>query len=95
MGSLWNQPSHHGGIALFLAGASKANQAYLRAGGLGILDGDGFLSYSPEKSLTPYYDIEFVPGLHFALQYQLTIDPTFNRDRGPISTLMFRFHYEL
>lgn len=93
-GSLWNQPKHHGGVAIFLAGASKANQGYLRAGGLGILAGDGFLTYAVEKSFTPYYDMELLPGFHFALQYQLTVDPAFNRDRGPISTLMLRFHYE-
>jgi high affinity Mn2+ porin len=93
-GSLWNRPRQHGGVAFFLSGASKENQDYLRAGGLGILTGDGFLTYGVERSVTPYYDIELVQGLRFAPQYQLTVDPAFNRDRGPISTLMVRVHVE-
>ena len=93
-GVLWSRPHDTFGVAGFLSGASKDNQAYLAAGGLGILEGDGALRYGPELSLTPYYDAELRTGLHVAVQYQLTDHPNFNRDRGPASTVMIRFHYE-
>ena len=94
-GALWGRPKDSFGIAGFLDGASAANQRYLQAGGVGILDGDGQLTYGVEKSLTPYYDFEATQGVHLAVQYQFTVDPAFNRDRGPASTFMFRFHFEV
>ena len=93
-GAPWSRPNDTFGIAAFLAGASAANQRYLAAGGVGILSGDGQLRYGVEKSLTPYYDFEVTQCVHLAVQYQLTVDPAFNRDRGLASTFMFRFHFE-
>ncbi|HEV2291939.1 MAG TPA: carbohydrate porin [Gemmatimonadales bacterium] len=93
-GALWRRPRDTMGIAVFLAGASPANQRYLAAGGLGIVSGDGALTYGVERSLTPYYDFAVTRAVHLGAQYQLTVDPNFNRDRGPASTFMLRLHVE-
>jgi high affinity Mn2+ porin len=93
-GAAWCRPGDTFGFVGNLAGASSAQQAFLRAGGTGILNGDGFLSYSPEKSLETYYDIAIEKNLHLAFDYQFFMDPAFNRDRGPVNVFQIRLHWE-
>jgi high affinity Mn2+ porin len=54
-GGGWHRPGDTIGLAGVLAGASSEQQAFLKAGGTGILNGDGNLSYACEKSLETYY----------------------------------------
>ncbi len=94
-GARWRLPQDVVGAAFIASGASKANQAYLAAGGIGILTGDGALSYSPEKVVELYYDHQFSPRIHATLDYQFVDDPAFNRARGPVNAIFgFRLHYE-
>ncbi len=94
-GEKWKRPNDVLGTAFITSGASSANQAYLAAGGIGILTGDGALSYRPEKNLEVYYDHSFSAHIHAALDYQFVADPAFNHARGPIPAIFgFRFHYE-
>lgn len=94
-GGRWRLPADVLGAAFITSGASKANQAYLAAGGIGILTGDGALSYSPEKVVETYYDHQFSSHIHATLDYQFVDDPAFNRARGPVNAIFgFRFHYE-
>lgn len=94
-GERWRLPADVLGAAFITSGASKANQAYLAAGGIGILTGDGALSYSPEKVVETYYDHQFSSHIHATLDYQFVDDPAFNRARGPVNAIFgFRFHYE-
>jgi high affinity Mn2+ porin len=59
-----------------------------------MLDGDGALSYRPEKVLETYYDLQISKNVHAALDYQFIDDPAFNRDRGPVSVFGARLHWE-
>ncbi len=94
-GAAWKLPNDILGAAFITSGASAANQAYLAAGGIGILTGDGALSYRPEKNIELYYDHAFGAHIHAALDYQFVDDPAFNHLRGPIPAIFgFRFHYE-
>ena len=77
-----------------LVGASSEQQAFLKAGGTGILNGDGNLSYAPEKSLETYYDIAIGKGFRLAFDYQFFADPAFNSDRGPVNVFGARLHWE-
>ena len=70
------------------------DQRYLQAGGTGILDGDGALSYGWEKVLETYYDFPLWKSIHLAADYQFVADPIFNRDRGPVNILATRLHME-
>ena len=54
---------------------------------MGILDGDGALSYGWEKNVETYYDFKVIKGVDFTLDYQFVADPAFNRARGPVSIL--------
>jgi high affinity Mn2+ porin len=67
----------------------------LEAGGTGILAGDGALSYSIEKIIETYYDAKIWKTIHVSFDYQFIADPAFNRDRGPVSVVGARLHWEL
>jgi high affinity Mn2+ porin len=94
-GDTWQRPDDTFGLAGVVSGASSSNQKFLEAGGLGILAGDGALSYGSEKALETYYDIQVWKTVHAAVDYQFISNPAFNRDRGPVSVFGGRFHWEL
>ncbi len=93
-GKPWHRPHDTLGFAGVLSGASRANQAFLEAGGEDILDGDGKLNYGWEKVLETYYDFDVWRNTHLTLDYQFVDNPAFNRDRGPVSILGARLHWE-
>jgi high affinity Mn2+ porin len=94
-GEKWKQPDDVIGAAFIMSGASRANQEYLAAGGIGILTGDGALDYGPEKNVEIYYDHKISKYFRTALDYQFVDDPAFNKDRGPIPGIFaLRLHYE-
>ncbi len=91
----WQRAGDTFGLAGVMSGISRANQRYLNAGGTGILDGDGALSYGWEEVLETYYDWTVWKSVHFAVDYQFVANPAFNRDRGPVNILGSRLHFEL
>jgi high affinity Mn2+ porin len=93
-GAAWRRPGDTFGLAGNLVGASSEQQAFLKAGGTGILNGDGNLTYACEKSLETYYDIAIGKNLHLAFGYQFFADLAFNRDRGPVNVFAARLHWE-
>jgi high affinity Mn2+ porin len=94
-GEAWHRSDDTLGLAGVIGGASSAQQRFLKAGGLGILNGEGALSYNPETVVETYYDIQLCKYAHFALDYQFIDDPAFNRDRGPVSVLGARLHWQI
>ncbi len=94
-GAAWHRPNDTFGLLGNLAGASSDQQAFLKAGGTGILNGDGNLTYACEKSLETYYDIFLGAGCRLAFDYQFFADPAFNSDRGPVSVFGVRLHWEI
>ena len=94
-GEVWQRPDDTFGLAGIVSGASSSNQTFLEAGGLGILAGDGALSYGSEKVLETYYDFPIWETVHAAVDYQFITDPAFNRDRGPVSVFGVRLYWEL
>ncbi len=93
-GNAWQRSEDTVGFAGVVSGISRVNQEFLEAGGSGILDGDGALSYGAEKNLEAYYDCKIWKFVHGALDYQFVTDPAFNRDRGPVSIFGARLHWE-
>ncbi len=93
-GEAWRRPADTFGLAGVMSGISRANQRYLEAGGTGILDGDGALTYGWEKVLETYYDFPLWKNIHLAADYQFVADPAFNSDRGPVNILATRLHLE-
>ena len=93
-GGAWHRPADTLGLAGVMNGLSKVHQEFFAAGGTGILAGDGNLSYGWEKILETYYDFKIWNAVHSSLDYQFISDPAFNSDRGPVSVLSARIHWE-
>lgn len=93
-GESWRRPDDTFGLAGVISGISRANQKFLEAGGVGILDGDGALNYRPEKLAEAYYSIKLWKPSALTFDYQFVDDPAFNRDRGPVSIFGARLQVE-
>jgi len=94
-GSAWSRAGDTWGLVCIVSGASRDNQNFLKAGGTDMLDGDGSLNYSSERVIETYYDCKIWKSIHAALDCQFVANPAFNRDRGPVSILGARLHWEL
>jgi high affinity Mn2+ porin len=91
-GKQWGRDDDTFGIAGVVNGISGVHQAFLNAGGLGILVGDGQLpNPGTEKILETYYSFPWFAS-KVTFDYQLIINPAYNRDRGPVSVLGVRLH---
>jgi high affinity Mn2+ porin len=93
-GTLWGRQEDKVGVGGVIEGLSPEARAYFAAGGLGILIGDGQLSYQPEKILEAYYAYSLSKWATLTLDYQFVADPAYNADRGPVSIFAARFHAE-
>jgi high affinity Mn2+ porin len=93
-GGYWNRPNDTVGLGGVVSGISSDNQKFLAAGGFGIEDGDGALTYGRESVVETYYDAELWKGIHGTLDYQYIQNPAFNRDRGRVSVFGGRIHAE-
>jgi high affinity Mn2+ porin len=91
-GKQWGRDDDTFGIAGVVNGITKVHQAFLNDGGLGILVGDGQLPHpGNEQILETYYSFP-VFATKVTLDYQLIVNPAYNRDRGPVSVFGFRAH---
>jgi high affinity Mn2+ porin len=91
-GKLWGRPDDTFGLAGIVNEISAVHQAYLDAGGLGILVGDGMLpNPGREKILEAYYSLPIL-SWRMTFDYQFIANPAYNRDRGPVSVIGTRLH---
>jgi high affinity Mn2+ porin len=73
-------------------GISGVHAAFLNAGGLGILVGDGMLPHpGPERIIETSYSLP-VAYFRLTLDYQFIVNPGYNEDRGPVSVIGARLH---
>jgi high affinity Mn2+ porin len=94
-GARWRRSDDTVGLAAINNRISGAREAYLNAGGLGILVGDGKLPHpGPEQIIETYYSAAIATFAHISLDYQWINHPAYNRDRGPVSVFALRFHAE-
>jgi high affinity Mn2+ porin len=91
-GKAWGRPDHTFRLAGAVNDISAAHIAYLNAGGLGILVGDGQLPHpGPEQIIETYYSFP-IGSWQASLDYQFIANPACNRDRGPVSIIGMRLH---
>jgi high affinity Mn2+ porin len=91
-GRQWGRDDDTLGVAGVVNGISNVHQAFLNAGGLGILVGDGQLPHpGNEQILETFYSFP-VFSTKLTLDYQLVVNPAYNRDRGPVSVFGVRVH---
>jgi high affinity Mn2+ porin len=91
-GKQWGRPDDTFRLAGVVNGITSEHQAFLNAGGLGILAGDGML---PHPGLEHIVEVNYqLPVSYFSLtlDYQFIVNPAYNRDRGPASVVGARVH---
>ncbi len=94
-GKSWGRAGDTVGLATVIDGISHRQKTYLAAGGLGILIGDGALRNSgPEQVVETYYSLALASFAHLTADYQFVNNPAYNRDRGPVSVLGVRLHFQ-
>jgi high affinity Mn2+ porin len=82
-GAAWGRPGDTIGIAGALNSISGDQANYLAAGGLGILVGDGALTYANETIAEAYYSLRVAKGIFATADYQFMANPAYNAVRGP------------
>jgi hypothetical protein len=66
-------------------GLSKPHRDYLTAGGIGLMIGDGKLNHGPEQILETISIFELWEPFSITFDSQVTNNPAYNKDRGPVS----------
>jgi high affinity Mn2+ porin len=94
-GKSWGRPDDTIGIAGVVNAISNAHIAFLNAGGLGILIGDGRLpDYGLEKIFEAYYSFAVTSSTKLTFDYQFVDNPGYNADRGPANVFAVRARWQ-
>ena len=93
-GRLWFRPRDTIAAAFVQNGLSDPHRDYLAAGGLGNFLGDGQLTYQPERVFEAYYSFSAFAGMWLTLDGQYVMNPGYNADRGPVTLVACRLHFE-
>ena len=89
----WGRSDDAVGVVALVNGISQAHVRYLDAGGAGLLVGDGRLPHPGAEFITEaYYSLAASKGVSLTADYQLVVNPGYNRDRGPAHVFAFRVH---
>src|SRR3989441_8961928 len=82
------------GIAFVRNRLSAEHRNYLAAGGLGVFIGDGRLNYRPETVVEAFYSLGVLKNAWISFDLQRIDNPAYNADRGPVTVVSARLHYE-
>ena len=69
---------------------TQQHRDFFQVGWLGILVGDGTLSYRPERIIETYYRVQLFKPLSVSFDYQYVVNPAYNSARGPVSVFAGR-----
>jgi high affinity Mn2+ porin len=94
-GALFHRPHDAIGLAGVVNKLSVPAQQYLAAGGLGIIIGDGGLSYGGERIDEAYYKLGLTKYTAVTADYQRIVNPAYNTARGPVSVYGLRLHAQI
>ena len=93
-GTAWGRPADVVGIGATRNGLTAAHRAFFANGGLGLLIGDGRLTYAPERAVEAYYAMNLTRAVTLTFDYQHVDNPAYNRDRGPADFFATRLHVD-
>jgi high affinity Mn2+ porin len=92
-GKAWGRKDDTIGIAGVVNGISNVHEAFLNAGGLGIVVGDGQLPHPGlEHIFEAYYSFALTSAARLSFDYQFIGNPAYNNDRGPANFFAARIH---
>lgn len=83
-GTRWGREQDRIGIAGAWNSISGDHSSFLVTGGLGVLVGDGNLTYGSEGVVEAYYAFKIAKGITATADYQLLVNPAYNTVRGPV-----------
>ncbi|MGA7326865.1 MAG: carbohydrate porin [Rhodomicrobium sp.] len=94
-GKQWGRPDDRLGIAGAINGITSVHAEFFNLGGLGILVGDGKLPNSGlEKIIEAYYSYALTSSTKLSLDYQFVGNPAYNTQRGSVSLIAGRVHWQ-
>jgi high affinity Mn2+ porin len=94
-GKPWGRPDDTVGFAGVVNGISNNFEAFLNAGGLGVLVGDGQLPHPGlEQIFETYYSYALTASTRLSFDYQFIANPAYNTDRGPVNVFSGRIHWQ-
>ena len=88
----WGRSDDRFGIGVAADGLTGSHRHYLAEGGIGMLIGDGALSYGLEEVCEAYYRIQLGRFVQLSPDFQYIENPGYNRDRGPVKVYGMRLH---
>ncbi|MEI9969891.1 MAG: carbohydrate porin [Terracidiphilus sp.] len=91
-GSSWRRSSDRAGVAFVANGIVPEHQQYLALGGVGIMLGDGGLTYGREEIVETFYTAHLWRGFSVSYDFQHVTNPGYNQARGPVAVSAVRFH---
>ncbi|WP_426437158.1 carbohydrate porin [Bradyrhizobium genosp. P] len=91
-GTPWGRPDDAIGIVGLVNALAPVHAAFLNAGGLGILTGEGRLNYRTEKIFEAYYSYALTDSTRLTFDFQYLANPAYNADRGPVNIFAARAH---
>jgi high affinity Mn2+ porin len=97
-GVRWARDADVVGAAFVVNMISRQRLDFLRAGGLGILVGDGLgqpAQAGPEQIFETYYNVAVTKWMNVTIDYQLVNHPAYNAGRGPVHVFGFRLHTQI
>jgi high affinity Mn2+ porin len=95
-GTGWGRPDDTVGIVGIVNGISNSEAAWLNAGGLGILIGDGpgsLPNHGLEKIMEAYYSYAVTASVKVTFDYQFIDNPAYNPVRGPVNLFAGRLRW--
>jgi high affinity Mn2+ porin len=94
-GGLYHRPNDTIGLAMAFNSIDSPAKQFFADGGLGILVGDGGLSYGGEHILETYYKLGVTQYGAITADYQYIVNPGYNTVRGPASVYGLRYHVQI
>jgi high affinity Mn2+ porin len=94
-GERWKRKRDYAGVATVVSALSAEHSRYLASGGYGFIIGDGFLNEGAEWITEFFYRANlFSDSFYATANYQLVVNPGYNKDRGPAHVVGLRVHIE-
>lgn len=93
-GNIWKRKDDWFGLAFVQNNLSPMHRQYLAKGGYGFLIGDAKLNYGAEQIVEAYYSFSLLRHVYISPDYQLVVNPAYNKDRGPVHLVALRLHVE-
>ena len=97
-GTRWGRPDDVVGVGFVFNEISRERLNFLRAGGLGVLIGDGAgypANAGAEQIFETYYNIAVTKWLNVTFDYQVLNHPAYNAGRGPVHVFGFRLRTQI